>query len=409
MPPLTVHVGPGRLGLGLIVDVLRKDASFDVCLIARADGRPEQRTYQIAFADPERGLVTRDVQWACNVERFDDIDEGARARITSEEPLLITVALGGAISEREDLLRELLRARPAEARTLLLACENEPGDEYRRIAEDHPEVAYCPCVVDRICNTHEPARDRHGRRRFLVHPVAQWVIVRQPPAFDALTKPLAATDEVLFVDESDLDAYEHRKLWAVNGIHMLLALLARQGGHDELPLTDARAEAFLMAAQPLITAVLQAVELEWGLAADQQYAADRVRAFCESPDSASRVLRGRLVRANLVPLMARLNSRLGEAARTASARGVDCKPFADAAELLLETLKDRSAYLPPEPSAARGVPTTGECPEPDSISEAVDDAAVAEFAAFLDGWMEDDQRADTIRRLTRILAGQRED
>lgn len=391
MGTLAVHLGPGPLGLGLVVDVLLRQG-FDVCLIGKPEGK-EHKEYWLAFADPDRGLQSRQVQWACNPRDVQGLGDDVTVRLRTDSSVLITCALGDKAAERDSLLREILALRPAGAETVLLACENEPDEIYAAIAQGFPDVYYCACVVDRICSRDKPEIDSEGRRRLLVHSVAQWVI-RQPQGRPHhVIEQLADADEVVATDQP-LDAHKARKLWVVNGVHLLLALLARKEGLEELPLDDARRAAFEQLAQPLIESILEAVERRWpDLRRDPEFAADRVRAFCESPDSASRILRHRLIRSDLTSLMARLDTRLGSAARLATEEDVDTYWFEALVDVLLETLRDRNAYLA-EPSGAH--PTAEK-----------DEDAVELFEQFMAGWTNPERAERAARELRALLAIQR--
>lgn len=392
MRPITaVHFGPGRLGLGLVIDVLLQTRRYDVYLIGAPDRpRQEQRTYYLRFTDPAVGVRQRVVTWAGNPRSMSDVPEVLLARLRSDEPVLVTSALGeNNVAEAYERIHGVLQLRPPLASTVLLVCENEPHTIYADLETSNPHVEVRRCVVDRICALDERPSAEPGRR-ILVHDVSLWVIPHACgdgsaaadvwPPLDGLR----GAEDVLMLD-GDADAYKHRKLWVVNGIHMILATIARRAGVDVLPLTGERQRQFRNAAEPLAMAMLQAAECAYGLPVDEHFAGERVRAFCEAPDSATRVLSGRYMRADLRPYVKRLDSRVAAAARTAHEHGLDTEPFLWAFEEVVQAIGESDSFL----DVTVVDPETRKLKRnaaPPAISAAVDAEVESVFAAALREW-----------------------
>jgi len=407
---LCVHLGPGRLGLGLIVEQLDQ-SQFSVCLVGPPnppDDAHEQTEYGLASTSPDDGLGYRSVPWACNAATVDELPSEVLASIESDEQILITAALGERIAERVDFLTELVDRRPDGAETILLACENEPHDAYDILAgRCGARLTLCRCVVDRICSwpvtiatddtgrtiVTEHPRDSSGRRIVIAHPVGEWIIATPEPVPAPLTQ-LAAAPLVTLIT-GDLGGYEARKLWSVNGVHTVLALVARLEGIRQLPLTDPQRQAFLRLAAPLLAQISEAVTHRWPeVPVDATYGPERIRAFTEAPDTTARILERYLVRHDLTPFMRRLNRRIGDAAREASAAGQDCEPFYQAMALAVSVLGDPQRYYSEKDGD----------PPPDEL---VDQAALALFDDCLQGWL-DERRANDLRAtLERALRDQR--
>lgn len=362
-PAVAVHFGPGRLGLGLVVDVLLDTRRYDVYVLGRPGSRsPERRSYYLRFTDPDLGMRQRTVTWAGNPERATDLPPGLLVRLASSAPVLVTAALGGHnVEEAYERIHELVQLRPVTSPTVVLACENDAHAMYDALARANPHVTVLNCVVDRICAWDESAI--LPGKCILAHDVSQWVIPHAyeaglvashgaagPASAEGLPAPwppltgLAGAAHVLML-EGDAAAYKHRKLWVVNGTHLILATIARRYGVDVLPLTGRRQRLFREAARPLMLAMLETVDRAFGLPIDEHFADQRVRAFCEAPDSATRILRDRYLRADLRPYMSRLGTRLAAAAKVASAHDVDVAPFVWAFEEVVEAVAESDSFL----------------------------------------------------------------
>jgi hypothetical protein len=398
-----VHFGPGRLGLGLIVDILLETGSYDVYLVGAPGREPAERdTYFLRFTDPAYGLRERHVIWAGNPEGVSDLPEGFLDLLRGDGPMLFTAALGGAhVDKACGLIAELLRHRPVRAETALLACENEEYGAYDDMQRTFPHVVVRHCVVDRIC-AWDPRRSQTLGRRILVHEVAQWVI---PRAGSGAIEGLRPSQHVVPL-VGDADGYRDRKLWVVNGIHLVLATIARREGVDRLPLTGARELAFREYAKPLAMAMLETADRRHALPVDEAFADDRVRAFCEAPDSATRILSERYLRSDLRPFIQRLDTRLANAARAASECGVPTEPCLWAFREIVAAIRTSNSFL----DVSWADPSTSEFQRferPPAIDEIIDQEVAEMFAGALDWAPESDARV-LRRRVVSALAAWRD-
>ncbi|HEV3318365.1 MAG TPA: hypothetical protein VG053_01360 [Solirubrobacteraceae bacterium] len=401
---LCLHLGPGRLGLGLIVDQL-DEVRFSVCLVGSPDSDSKEQTqFGLSFIDPDTGLEYRDVEWASNADTVEDLPPDVLELVDGPEPLLLTCALGEGIAARADWLVELVRRRPDGAETVLLACENDLHEAYEQLIRRAGDALKTyPCVVDRICawpsktaiddRGHRALishpRDDQDRRVVSVHPIGEWII----SVADDVPATLSKLSEASLVTVTHLDnaGFKARKLWSVNGVHMVLALIARREGVDILPLEGAYEQAFLTLAGPLMRQISAGVAGLWPeIPVEEEYASARIAAFVESPDETARILERHLVRTDLRPFMRRLDRRLGEAARAAQAAGQDCEPFYQAMALVVAVLSDLTRYY-----ADDGQP----------LDRTVDEQVIDLFARVLERWLDGERASDLLATLRRALRG----
>ncbi len=403
---LCIHFGPGRLGLGLIVEQL-DEAGFSVCLIGSPGCVDDLSQFGVAFTDPNRGLEYRDVHWHSIAAAVEDLPPEVLDIVSSTEPVLITAALGEKIADRSDFIVELVSRRETGAETVLLACENDPHPAYKQVANRcGSALSVHPCVVDRICawpttvSIDEQGRkrlishptDHLGRRVVSAHPVGAWVISTRgsQAATLELLAALAAASTVQLTPE-EITGHKAQKLWSVNGIHIVLALIARREEIDLLPLERTHETTFCELAEPLMRQIAAGVAWHWpDTPPNNTYVPEHMKAFTESPDSTARILERFLVRDNLQPFMERLDRRLGDAARAAHAAGQDCEPFYEAMALVVSVLSDYTLYYPHDGRA---------------LDQEIDKAALCLFSKVIEGWLDEQRAADLMAALRRSLRG----
>lgn len=397
---LCVHFGPGQLGLGFIVERVSA-AGFAVCLVGRS-GKAESTSYGFSFVGPHStGLGYPEVEWANGYETVDDLPGAVLTIVASRDPLLITCTLKDGILDRKEFIIELVRRRPADAETVLLACENDPHEAYDEIKETLGDCVHMPgVVVDRICSWAEPKRDGADRRVVEAHPSGEWLIEHDGRPSKVLEQLCSAA--LVETVPPPIKPYKDRKLWAVNGVHVVLGVIARLAGVADLPLGKEREAEFVAMARPLITQLGQGVQHQSPyVEVSPEYAAEKVNAFCESKDTARRLIGSHLVRHDLRGFMDRLSVRIGDAARAADAADADCKPFREVMDLIESLLLQPRKFYPAlgpdgEPLDPQPVPTA-----------AIDEQVVAGYERVLDQWMPEEERRRRCAWLRRTLAAQR--
>ncbi|HEY2537407.1 MAG TPA: hypothetical protein VGI24_10550 [Solirubrobacteraceae bacterium] len=392
--------------MGLIAEELDQ-SHFSVCLIGSPGTGREPREYGLAFTDPDIGLEYRIVDEYSDAATVSELPSRILSEIGSTAPLLITCALAAQITTRMEFLADVIDRRLAGSETVLVACENEPHDAYRELARRCAgKFVTCPCIVDRICAwpstvtidengetiVIEHRRDDENRRVVLVHPVGEWVIAAPQPIPATLMQLQRAP--LVQITHGEITGYENRKLWSVNGVHMVLALVARLEGIRQLPLIEPYQQAFLQTAMPLMAQITAAIEDQYpDIPHDPDYMPDRIRAFAQAPDTTARILEQTLKRSDLRAFMGRLNRRIGNAARAAHKAGQSCEPFYEAMTLVVDVLSSRPLYYRET--------------EPKPIDDLIDQEVLVMFAATLADWLDGPRAQDLQATLGRALNAHR--
>ena len=365
--PIHVHIGSGRLGLGLIGDVAT-DCNTPVVMFNREGSDPrhlklgksklymvQSRTgeklvklheYFLYSSDLGRNGPTSLGEWISNplvrllttatgIENFETMKDTARAvwsglsnRINRGvvEPLFIVAA--------ENMPGNSIGLYDA---VLDLACANYGYNKERLDKElKRSHAHFLPCVVDRICTTIDASSDPV---RVMVGEYKQWAInVSSIPKEDRYAiEFLRKSEAVRLVDEQRIfELYEKRKAWCLNGIHIASATFAY--AHD--PPIERLSEA--LKDQGILKSVRD-VQKEFGLALyftahdanDPEFSLDNIIKFNDSvlerfqsavDDPAWRILR------NLVHENAPKN--ITEAMRGTRKKLTDLKAIQDPAVLM---------------------------------------------------------------------------
>ncbi len=390
---LCVHLGPGRLGLGLVIDTLLH-LQLEICVVGAAGREPPNvRTHEVEYVAGGDSSFEREVRWVANPVHVDDLDPEVVRRLGENEPVLVTGSMAHEARAREGFLRELLERRPKEAETVVLACENVPDAMYARVVEDFPHVHYCASVVDRIVNWNIPAERADGSRRVMAHRIAEWVICHPEPRASGVISRLDRSLIVRIVgDEHLLAGYRKRRQWGVNGMHLFMALITKFD-EDDVPLTlhDDVFNKLRARVMPLVTVVLRAIEQAHpDLPYDQRFVDERLTVFRQTLNSTTRILDQRLLRADLRDLMRHFDTCIGAAAREAHGLGLACDAFEAVVELLVSTIDKRPLWF--------------DQPEPDAMSPSIDNEVIALFQHAVARWMDPVAARKEEERLIRMLS-----
>ena len=311
MEALHVHIGPGGLGLGLIVDTAN-EAELESHLVGRKDSPATVGRYRLELTGEEaRPLRTSSYSEATC---FEELCPAAQAAIAQAESMLITTAVGRGLEACGDLIVEIAsqRGREDSGRTVFIACENNPGECYPKLAARLEELGVeCRAtMVNRLC----PGRRLEEETMTLVVPAdphAEWLIEGEEEG--AILRRIGSTEAVSFVPE--VEPFAVRKLWLVNGIHIALALFAREKKEPSIR-AAAREPERLQALIELQADMIQALRKQWSevLGDNGAYGRRQLAPFWQTHDDTRRILK-RLKRADLAPFLRDADRKLGEPAR----------------------------------------------------------------------------------------------
>ena len=242
---LAVVFGAGAVGVGFMGDLLQQSGArtiFYEVNSAVAQSLARQGRYTISKADLER-VTPLEVG---GVTALDGTDPQSRPRLAEAlagADLALTSVGARALPLIGALLAEVSADRPRPSRPLhVLCCENH-RDAAGLLAESltaglGPEEASArfACVntvVARMCQLLPPAERNLPP---LTPDLEQAVLVEAYEPFPvdagALRGPAPALAHLEAVPGDRFPAYEHRKLYAHNGVHALLAVLGQRRGYE---------------------------------------------------------------------------------------------------------------------------------------------------------------------------------
>jgi hypothetical protein len=396
-----LHFGPGRLGLGLIVDAANK-AQLVTHLISRLDSdSPQPDTYVLKLTEKE----PFELEVASHSKAFtlEELEPEALKAVRANVPMLITTALGASgLTHYCDLLVKIAEERPRDsaAPTVFIACENNAGPDYEELTKQLNDLGVeCRAtMVNRLCPRRFIPEDDSKRIVVKADPYAEWLIEGEDSV-----GPLRFLAGVHYVGfEPDVTPFNVRKRWVVNGTHLALALFARPVNQPSIrsAARDPERRAQVEELQDDMVGVLPP-EWEQTLGSSTEYAREQLIPICRTEDDTSRILQ-RLSRADLTPFLEDANRKFGEPARRfVAATGHLAASFQDVFDNLHNVLLNIDYYVDAK-SIRKGKV---------HLSELKDREAVAAYDELLDGILDNEtkkvRREQLVRRLHRhhLVAG----
>ncbi len=312
MEALHLHFGPGRLGLGLVVDAANQ-AEFRTHLVGRENDEAPPEKFALELTG--EGTKTLAFISYSQAERFEQLEPEAREAIATPMPMLMTTALGAELGRCGDLIVAVAQARPREERaaTVFIACENDTGRHYEELKRRLQALGVdCRAtMVNRLCPERTPDEEDERRTVVRADPHAEWLIEGEGRA-EPLVR-LGALDQVDFV--ADVKPFATRKRWIVNGTHVALALFARAVNQPSIR-TAARDPESRAQVEELQDEMIAALPEDWAavLGDSEAYAREQLVPMCRTEDDTARILR-RMRRAELAPFLRDADRKLGEPAR----------------------------------------------------------------------------------------------
>jgi hypothetical protein len=340
-------------------------------------------------------VAFHDVATFTGPETFKAAKEELREAVGRDGPLLITCTLRDGILDRYQFLREVLLARGG-GETVFIACENSPHEAYERLRDEFEPggVRFLDTVVNRICPKF--IRTSGSRRIVRAHKLGEWMVGAGPGESEVVDR-LTASKLVLL--EQDLEPFERRKRWQVNGGQLLLGLLAHEGGKNDLMRAAKNTPAILAQVGHFHAEVNRVLRDRYPRLPDNHgFAMRHAEAFCEITDDVARMVAMR--REDLSGFFSTFERRIAEPARLATelAGGSTPEIFDFALAILDQLLVDPQAY----DWSSKADPDA-----PATLDETVDDTAVQAQAQMLAGWQTQEEIKERSKRLESILSGHR--
>ncbi len=390
-----IHLGLGRLGLGLVVPimadcfpvVLADRERLDPVEELRGESLAKRRALDAIHAEARFAIVEQlnGNRTDCTVGACVRIPAGdgyheIQEIVDSAEPIVLTTALTiEGLEAQVPKIRAIVATRELlGCETLIIPCENRVGAKFREFADevrDSQLTVVARTVVDRVC--YELTLEG-GRATVKVHPFASWVIERTGMPLDRLLEQIAARSEFVHLVD-DYEPHYAAKLWLLNGPHAALALAAHAVNvpRIDIALHEPEIEEEFRALQGVLSA---AVSAQFAEEVDAQEIRDTCErnfvAFANSDDDVDRVL-SRFRRRRLVEFFDDLDEKLGVPARIVAALGGDISPLHKVVRRI-EILIQLGRYLD-------AVPTTDPVAGEEDL-ESLDAAAVEAFRRLAEGW-----------------------
>ena len=309
-----LHIGPGCLGLGLVV-AAGLEADLDVHLIAReASALPDSARFKaLRKGSDGEAVIPLPISTLSKADTAEALPGEVRELTFNVPELLVTIAATTpGLEQRQAFLLTLAEARAASASassTVFIPCENDPGKCYPELKAklEGLGVECRDTMVNRLCPDLrlDPA---DGSFEVVVDEMAEWVI--QGEADHQLA--LRALDGLAYVEFApDVAPFETRKRWLVNGAHLALAILARARNIASIDIAAAAAGRTRWL-EKLHRALIEALDRQHpGMRENDGYAASHVAAWARHEDRVMRILR-RLRRAEPLPFFDDLERKLIE-------------------------------------------------------------------------------------------------
>jgi len=250
-----VHIGAGKIGLGLVGDVSTR-LGFDLVLLNRTNpsdpvhaALQSSKRYEIRYTG--LGARTR------TVENFEyHFYPSADRDLRGEDPAVMAIADPGtrlitiAVEDKyltsiSPLLAAGLNQRVSSGRdpgiVFVVACQNTPRasaiveEDVRRVlrrsrgdgGDDALDrwAVFCNAVIDRICSKCDVV---NGSVVVRAEDYLEWV-VQLPQLYPDVLQALLH-EHVTMVTADQYEVYEKKKFWGMNAIHLGTAVYAREKG-----------------------------------------------------------------------------------------------------------------------------------------------------------------------------------
>jgi mannitol-1-phosphate/altronate dehydrogenase len=245
-----LHIGAGRLGLGLVAAAAAQ-SGLEVIIAVEASPRGAS-TKNAMLAESRRFIVvppdeTEAVEIKIqSVVQYGEPSVEAEIRDIIADPhtVLVTTAVGDNLPHIVPLLTRLLLHRHhagIASPLFIIAAENTRNSLWLREQIEQrlanagvisttvlQFVVFVPCVVDRVCKNISTAT---GEVRVAVEAEADWLVADLRDELGRSLESYLSPDRGSIRFQTDVLPFWRRKIYLLNGPHLLLAMLANVEGH----------------------------------------------------------------------------------------------------------------------------------------------------------------------------------
>jgi hypothetical protein len=400
---LHVHLGPGCLGLGLVVSSSAR-AGLEVHVVSpEGRSRPTSNGFELEIVGAPDGQDRVEKYAAAGfweASAFENLAAEVREAVLHRPHLLITTSLTteGLEAAQEFILEvvDVRRAAGLARSTTFIAAENDAGpswDKFRAALESR-DVRVLRTMVNRYCPSKS---DENGVRRVVVDVEQEWVI--ELPKLP-IPPPLAMLAQLPHVEVvASAEAFETRKLWLINGTHLALAIVARSTrGIQKLNVAGAEPgrQQWVSSLQHELSRALHVTGMT--VHDDVAYGSRHFESVLRHEDSVGRILR-RFRRGDLTSFLADFELKLGRAMRLQmESDGELARVFQEVLDELQKLLLKLDAF---EDAAAI---RRGEI----WMSEAADETSIRSYELLLTRTLVQDLVPERLRVLRRVWARHRD-
>jgi len=236
--PFHVHVGAGKLGLGLVLDSIQQSGCHDFAVVQRPSAawrsliEDNVKKISILVNGEASGAAMKLLHGKCWTSKvragrgpyFILTETGTPLISLAQKATSFSCSLKNGISDLKSVLGALpKRVNPPR----LYACENDKDaiEELSNSPELKDRVVVVPCMVDRISSSRDIGSD--GVIHVGTEPWHGQIVVLPTEADSASETPIPFGGPSVLTSETDAQAnyFAERKLLLVNGAHTTLAFL----------------------------------------------------------------------------------------------------------------------------------------------------------------------------------------
>jgi mannitol-1-phosphate/altronate dehydrogenase len=235
-----VHIGTGKFGLGF-VGYFSHRLGFATSLLNRAHENSsarnkklhDHRKYRIKYFDQESRQELIQFEDCTSISSGQETSGRAVELISDPKTKLLTTSVGEShLKNLAPIIASGLQARTSDTPLFIIACENGHRCSSKILEKwvvdllpsSTRKETFIDCVVDQVCEEIEEHKSSKDIITVSVESHREWIIESEDEELQKLLKH----SFIKFVPSGQIDIYETRKLWLVNGFQLALAVLGME-------------------------------------------------------------------------------------------------------------------------------------------------------------------------------------